>query len=355
MAILGAGISGARIFHELARAGYRVLLLDHGDFGGGTSQASGMLIWGGLLYLKDFHLRTVLKLCRARDRLLEEMPERVRAESFRYLAPTESRRNRHVVRAGMMLYWLLGSARRRFPACEKGFPGWELLKAERFRHALTFEEARLKVSDCRFVLEWILPLLGPQAAALNHCSAESVTFDASARRWHLELRDRLQGCEAVATARFLINAAGVWTEALHERLGLVSPYRHEMSKGVYLCLRRPAGLTQSLIFDTAEQDNVSTFVPWGPVAMCGPTETRVLEPEAAAGAEPEDIRWLLRLANRNLRANYGVEDIVSLRSGLRPLAVRRGARGSVEPMALSRRHLLHLTEPGRRWRFTAGS
>ena len=37
VAIVGGGISGAAVFQRLALAGFRVLLLEKGDFGGGTS------------------------------------------------------------------------------------------------------------------------------------------------------------------------------------------------------------------------------------------------------------------------------------------------------------------------------
>jgi glycerol-3-phosphate dehydrogenase len=341
VAIFGAGISGARIFHELCRHGYRVLLLDRGDFAGGTSQASGMMIWGGLLYLKDFHFRTVIKLCRARDQLIKQMPEKIRAESLRYLPGRESLRNRHVVRFGMMLYWLLGSLNRRFPGRESAFAELEVLKAGRFRHSLTVEEAVLKTSDCRFALEWILPFIAPETPALNHCATESARFDAAAGRWRFELRDRLHGHEAAVTARFVVNAAGVWTDTVNESLGIESPYRHELSKGVYISFRRPESLRQILVFDTGKDEDTLTFVPWGPVALCGPTETRIAEIGDGFNVSPEDIRSLLLLANQNLHTCYGVEDIISLRCGIRPLAVRRGFSGAAYPLELSRKHLIH--------------
>jgi glycerol-3-phosphate dehydrogenase len=45
--IVGGGMSGAPLYHELCGRGYRVGLIDKGDFSSGTSQASGMLVWGG--------------------------------------------------------------------------------------------------------------------------------------------------------------------------------------------------------------------------------------------------------------------------------------------------------------------
>ena len=51
--ILGGGINGACLYDRLASRGHTVCLLDEHDFAAGTSQASGMMIWGGLLYLRN--------------------------------------------------------------------------------------------------------------------------------------------------------------------------------------------------------------------------------------------------------------------------------------------------------------
>jgi len=45
--IIGGGITGASLYGELCRHGWRTLLLDKGDFASGTSQSSGMMVWGG--------------------------------------------------------------------------------------------------------------------------------------------------------------------------------------------------------------------------------------------------------------------------------------------------------------------
>ncbi len=339
--IIGAGISGARIYHELCQKGHRVLLFDRADFASGTSQTSGLMIWGGLLYLKDLDVKTVRGLCRARDELIERLPEKIRPQSLRYLPRRKDLRNRQLVRAGMILYWLLGSQRRRFPDSESTFPEQEFLKEELFGDSLTFEEAMLEISDCRFALEWILPHAGKENMALNYCEAESLTFDASDKRWRLDLRDRLRGEEAEVTAGIMINAAGVWTDELNLRLGTDSPYRHELSKGVYVSVKRPPTLQDILIFDTGRDDDTLTFAPWGPVAMCGPTETSVASIPDGFRVSPDDVRYLLGLANANLDTCYGSGDIVSLRCGIRPLGVRRGRSKVVHPLKLSRKHLVH--------------
>ncbi len=342
VAIIGAGISGSRIFHELCGQGYRVLLIDRGDFACGTSQASGMMIWGGLLYLKDFDFGTVGKLSRARDELIDQLPDKVQAAGLRYMSGVRSLRNRHLVRAGMLLYWLMGSMKRRFPRAEAGFSEHEILKAGKFRDSLAFEEAVLRGSDCRFALEWVLPFLGPWTSALNHCLVENLDFNRSDGKWRMDLRDRLHGSEATVSSRFIVNAAGVWTDQVNEKLDVESPYRHELSKGVYISIKRPVGLDQILIFDTGKNSDTLTISPWGPVALCGPTEERVTRIGEGFKSTTEDVRWLLKSANENLEAPVRAEDVVSLRCGIRPLAVRRDFSKIVHPLELSRRHLIHL-------------
>jgi glycerol-3-phosphate dehydrogenase len=57
--VIGAGIIGARIAFEAARAGLSVALVDAGDFGGATSSASSKLIHGGFRYLPMGDLQLV--------------------------------------------------------------------------------------------------------------------------------------------------------------------------------------------------------------------------------------------------------------------------------------------------------
>jgi len=55
--VIGGGVTGAGIARDLARRGASVLLLEKGDYGGGTSGASSWMIHGGPRYL-EFDWRT---------------------------------------------------------------------------------------------------------------------------------------------------------------------------------------------------------------------------------------------------------------------------------------------------------
>jgi len=339
--IIGGGITGASLYAELCRHGWRTLLLDKGDFASGTSQSSGMMVWGGLLYLRAGDVLTVLRLSRSRDRMIEEPDGWTAPAAFHYIPSLKGGPSSLFIGAGLGLYWLLGAGRRQFPGYRRDFAETALLSEHVHRGAFRYEEALLTSSDARYVLHWLTPHQPPGRAAVNYCEVEHCEYARADGLWHLELRDRLRGVTTGARARLIVNCAGVWADDLNRQQGIETPYRHALSKGVYLGLKRSGGHHSPLIFDMGDHDDVMTYVPWGPVALWGPTETAIEEIGEGLAPQAGDIRFLLETANRHLRSKVGPEDIVSLRCGIRALAVDRDYVATRYPLALSRRSIVH--------------
>ena len=181
--ILGGGINGACLFHHLSAAGYHVLLVDQGDFACATSQSSAMMIWGGLLYLKDLRFPTVWQLCGSRDRLVREKASWVRPQLFRYLVSHNGRRSDMLMNTALHGYWLMGRCRGARPTRSTDFPETSFLKNESFANSFVYEEAVLDTSDSRFALRWILEGQTDHAVALNYCSLLEASFDETSRQW----------------------------------------------------------------------------------------------------------------------------------------------------------------------------
>src|SRR5688500_6756183 len=151
--VIGGGIQGACIYHHLARGGHRVLLVDRGDFGGGTSQASAMLVWGGLLYMKSASsIGEVCRLSAARDAMLRDYGTWTEPHTFRFVLPRNGRRRPAAAQSALWLYWLLGGCRRRLPRRERSFAETAFLRRPAAAESLLFEEGRLRSSDAGFVL-----------------------------------------------------------------------------------------------------------------------------------------------------------------------------------------------------------
>jgi glycerol-3-phosphate dehydrogenase len=341
VAIIGGGINGACLYHHLARAGFRTLLVDQGDFACGTSQASAMMIWGGLLYLQNFRIPTVYKFCASRERMIREMKEWVEPCEFRYV-PNGGRYGRGaLVRAALELYWLLGLCRRARPRAEVDFPEQAFLAGREAKKSLVYEEAVVRPSDASFVCRWILPHRNEDHVPLNYCRLDGGAYDRVTGRWRLELADVLGEKEFTARARLIVNAAGVWTDKVNYKFQIRSPFRHILSKGVFIGLERPSELRTPLIFDIRSGTDCMALIPWGPAALWGPTETFVENLEEGFAIQPYDVHYLLEELNRHLASKSGPSDIISLRSGVRPLAVPCNYRLKGGTLALSRRTEIH--------------
>lgn len=151
------------------------------------------------------------------------------------------------------------------------------------------------------------------------------------------MKDELTGAGYHVRAKVLVNAAGIWADEINRIAGIESPYKHVLSKGVYLAFpgENP---TEARIYPMHGRDDVLTHVPWGPVSMWGPTETSIRDLDDGPGPDREDIRFLLHQAQRSLGGRRRAEDVVSIRCGIRPLAVPRNFNRDVYTLSLSRRH-----------------
>src|SRR6476620_11441856 len=82
LVVIGGGATGAGVAVDAAARGYGVLLLERGDFGGGTSSRSTKLVHGGVRYLRQGHVGLVVEALRERGRLRRNAPHLVRDLPF---------------------------------------------------------------------------------------------------------------------------------------------------------------------------------------------------------------------------------------------------------------------------------
>jgi glycerol-3-phosphate dehydrogenase len=334
--VIGGGITGACFFHVAARRGREVLLVERGDFASGTSQASGMMIWGGLLYLKNLEFKLVRKFSRSRDRLLARRPDQADVRRIVFLPLLRGGRPGWFVWAGLQLYRALSNFRRG-PVLPSPCTAEELgFRGGRFARGWSYEEGFLRSSDALFCLDWLVGS-GRFERALNHTLIASLTWDGQARLFHVVLRDSITGRERKVEARRVVNCAGPWADSVNKEWGVSTSTRHHHSKGVYLLLRN-AGDEQALAMEMEHEGDALCWVPWGPVAMWGPTETDITHPDEGR-ATTEDVDFLLERLNRNSARRWTRDDILNVRVGTRPLALPPGRKVSYS-LDLSRRAIL---------------
>jgi len=348
VAIIGGGITGASLYHYLCQRGHRVLLTDQADFAAASSQSSGMLVWGGLLYLRNLDLRAVFRFSQARDSMIRTRADWVRPESIRYIPAGKGGRSAYLVEAALYFYWTMGLFQRQLPSRQRKYVERSLIRSRNQLDSLCFEEGVLRDSDARFVLHWITPHQNEEQIPLNYCAVTGGSFNRRDRRWSLQLKDTLGKNEMTARARVVVNCAGVWADEVNRTFGITTPVRHLLSKGVYLGIARPPEHQSPLVFEMGEHGDVLTLLPWGPISLWGPTETQVDNIVDGYRVNRDDINFLLEHAEHTLERPPSRGDIVSLRCGIRPLVVSTTFHKDVYPLDISRRHRL-VVDPERPW------
>ena len=339
VAIVGGGVQGACLFDRLAGGGHRVLLCDGGDFAGGTTQASALLVWGGLLYLARGDVRAGVGLSRCRDRWLAGSPDLAEPHAMSFVLGRRPHRRPLAARAALWAYWAVGGGRRRPPRFDTAFAEQAFLAPASAAARVRYEEGRLRPSDAQLVAHWLRP--SATARAINHCRAVGGGYDRRCQRWCLDLHDAATGRAVEVTARWVVNAAGPRADRVNDTFDVRSPWEHVLAKGASLCVPRPAGHRDTLVFDAADAADGYSLVPWGPVSMWGSTEDVVGSPEEGRHADRGDVERLLELLNRHLRRPIEPADVVSLRCGVRPLVVRRGTRPA-DPSRASKQWRVHV-------------
>ena len=340
--IIGAGVNGAAIGRALSIAGYRVRLVDQADIGAGTSQASTMMVWGGLLYLRQADIRAVLDLSRDRDRLISTRPDLVRPQSILYVPGIEE--SSVAIRVALEAYWALAAGRRSRPHHLTQFPEQVLFATPQPR-AYTFEEATILESDARFVLALVQDAERCGARVQTYTRVDSISSHRD-RTWRLGLTDVLNGQTSEIEARCVLNAAGGWTDAVNARAGIRSPWRHTFSRGVSITVPRDAVHTRHIVVGSRIGEAL-TLAPWGPVALWASTDTVHADLAEARRSDSSDIEALLEEYNRHFHPRRTMSDVISRRVGVRALPVKSDSAGPSAGVP-SRHHRIH-ADPARGW------
>jgi glycerol-3-phosphate dehydrogenase len=214
--VIGGGITGAGVLLEAGRRGLRTLLLERNDFAWGTSSRSTKLIHGGFRYLREGKVGLTWISVEERDRLQREVPGLV--ERMGFLLPVYQHRGlgRWTLGAGFALYDLIA---RKWDHRFYDPEAFSMLSphVNRDRLAGGFQFFDAQTDDARLVLRLMAEArwFGSHVQALNYATVSRVIRDASGRVSGILAMDTETSMEMVFKTRAVINATGVWAEALH--------------------------------------------------------------------------------------------------------------------------------------------
>lgn len=329
--VIGAGINGAGIARDAALRGLKVLLVDKGDIGGGTSAASTRLIHGGLRYLEQFEFGLVRESLQERETLLRIAPHLVRPLPITIPIYRQGRRSRATIRAGMIAYDLLSwgkslprhhmqSAR----ATLKQLPG---LNAAGLVGSAVYYDAQVEFAE-RLVLENVLAAAEAGATVWTYTRVTKL----------LTKGGRVTGVQVnqnhtdEVKANFVVNAAGPWVDQLQDQQLIGG------TKGSHIVVAPFPGAPETAIYLEAVSDKRPFFViPWNDNYLIGTTDVRFEADPDRVCSELWEIDYLLAETNRAFPdAGLEREQVLYTYSGVRPLPFTKNEA----ERNITRRHFL---------------
>ena len=214
--VVGAGIVGAGIANEAARAGLAVALVDKCDFGAATSSSSSKLIHGGLRYLRLGDVRLVREAHKERRGLMRVVaPHLVRRLPFLFPVYERGPYRAFTIQTGLWLYSTL--ARERLGGLvppERSQRSIPSLRLEGLRGCGLYADAW--THDSRLCLANVRAAADAGATVLNYAEVTELRNEGG-RVAGAEVRDLLGGETASASARIVVNATGPWVDRLRRR------------------------------------------------------------------------------------------------------------------------------------------
>src|SRR5262249_1223643 len=208
--IIGGGITGAGVALDAALQGWRVALVDKGDFASGTSSASSKLVHGGLRYLEHGDFRLVYEALHERHRLLLNAPHLV--QPLRFVIPFYPKERIpgwqwRLALAGYDLLAGRGNIARSRPLLRRAvlheIAG---LRSDLLGGACYFDA---QMDDARLCLTVIKTAAAQGALVANYVEVREFERQGD-RITGVVAKDRISGAGLRVRARQTLNATGAW-------------------------------------------------------------------------------------------------------------------------------------------------
>lgn len=315
IAIIGGGINGTGLARDAAGRGLRVLLVESGDLGSGTSSASSKLIHGGLRYLEQRAFRLVREALGEREVLLRMAPHVIRPMRF-MLPPMPGERSPLLLRFALFLYDRL-APRKLLPASRTvdlthNVLGQPLKRL--FRYG--FEYSDCWVDDARLVV--LTAMDAKERGADIRPRTRCVRVERGKDDWQVVLHNH--GRREEVTARVLVNAAGPWIGEVAEtviRQPLKRPVR--LIKGSHIVVRRRFDHEAGYIFQARDRRVVFALPFGGEFTLIGTTDENFVGDLKSPAPSPAEITYLCDVVNEYFRDRVTPDELVWSYSGVRAL------------------------------------
>lgn len=345
--VVGGGATGLGVAIDAASRGYSTLLLEQADFAKGTSGRSTKLVHGGVRYLQQGNVSLVIEALRERGLLLENAPHLVRNLSF--VVPNYDWWEGPFYGIGLKMYDLLagrqGFGRSRILSRERTLQLLPTLDPEGLSGGVIYYDGQF--DDARLAINLAQTAAEQGAVVLNAFRVEGLLHDDTGEVAGVAAVDVETGASRELKGRVVVNATGVWADALRRLDDPRTPEVMVPSQGVHIVLERDFLPGESAIMVPKTEDGRVLFaIPWLDRVVVGTTDTAVDDTPLEPVPLDEEVDFLLHHAGLYLDRDPKREDILSVWAGLRPLVGGSGDGEAGTTSAISRDHSLLIAPSG---------
>ncbi len=343
--IIGGGATGLGTALDAASRGLKTLLIEQSDYAKGTSSRSTKLVHGGVRYLAQGDIALVKHALKERGLMQKNAAHLVYKEEF--LIPCYDWFSVAKYLVGLKMYdWLAG----RFSfGVSKFFSKAETLsimpgvKEEGLKGSIRYYDGRF--DDARLAINIAQTAAEQGAKLVNYVKVTNLIKEG----------DEIKGVTAqdVITketfqffGKMVINATGVFVDDI---LQMNNPNARKMvrpSQGVHIVIKKEfLNSNSALMIPKTSDGRVLFAVQWHDHLLVGTTDTPLDEHTLEPRALKEETEFILANAASYFKKKPTEADILSVFSGLRPLAAPTDPNAN-STKEISRDHKLIVSSKG---------
>jgi glycerol-3-phosphate dehydrogenase len=318
--IIGGGASGLGAAVESVSRGYTTLLLEQNDFAKGTSSRSTKLVHGGVRYLAQGNISLVLEALRERGLLKQNAPHLVRDQSF--VIPCYNWWCVPFYTIGLTLYDLMAGKLgigRSVPLSRKGtLESLPAIRSGGLRGGIRYYDCQF--DDARLAVNLAQTATDLGATVINYMRVNGLLKE-SGKVCGAIAEDLETGKVWEIPSRVVVNATGVFVDQVIKMDEPEARDHVKPSQGIHLVMDDSfLRGREALMIPKTSDGRVLFAVPWHDHVVVGTTDVEKQNAELEPVAAKEEVDYILETAGRYMATPPAREDVLSVFTGLRPLA-----------------------------------
>lgn len=339
--VIGGGASGLGVAVDAASRGLKTVLFEQYDFAKGTSGKSTKLVHGGVRYLEQGDVQLVMEALRERG-LLEQNAKHL-FKKLEFIIPSYRWWQGIYYFIGLKLYdflsvrWSLGPSRWVNKTRVSQF--LPTLKKEHLISGISYFDGQF--DDARLAINLAQTLLIQGGLPLNYMKVVSFEKNADDQIKSAHITDRENNRNYKVSGKVFINATGIFTDTIEKMYHPGHKKTIVPSQGIHLVLD-PSFLKsdKAILIPKTSDGRVLFIIPWYDKVMAGTTDTPIKKPKIEPLPLPQEVEFILNTINQYLSKPATKKDVLSVFSGLRPLA--KGSKEEPSTKEVSRSHKIYI-------------